>query len=122
MPVYQGRNSCMWVREGICVRRIRGRGVDTLDEAVALAYMVLRDYKRGWTYEQGSCRKIRMTESLLRKRIRFIYFLARRHGAPREQLKLIERMLKYILRHKRMPSRVAGRSVKSILRKMIVKR
>ncbi len=40
-------------------------------------------------------------------------FLARQHGASGETLKAIERLVDYVLRHRRLPSRlrVGGRTV-----------
>ena len=106
MPVYQGANSCYAMNEQVYVRRIRRKGIDTLREAAAILYLILKDYKRGWTYEQGSCRKIRMTKDLFEKRVRFVAFLAKQHGAEGEVLRAIRRLVRYVLRKKRLPRRI----------------
>ena len=122
MPVYQGRNSCYARKEGIYVRRIARPGVDTVAEAVALAHMCVRDYRRGWTYEQGTCRKIKMSLTLFKKRVRFILRLAKLHGASKHEINVIEKLVKYVLKYKKLPSTVDGKSTKSLVKKMIVKR
>jgi len=110
------------VREGVYVRRIAKRGVDTVAEAVALAYMVLRDLRRGYTYDpRRNCRRIRMTRALARRRLKFIVMLAQVHGAGDSEVRAIRRMVSSILRAWRMPSRVAGRSTREIVRRMVVR-
>ncbi len=106
MPVYQGANSCYALNEQVYVKRIRRRGVDTLREAAAILHLILRDYRRGWTYEQGSCRRIRMTEELFEKRVRFVKRLARLHGADPATQRAIDELVDYVLRHKRLPLRL----------------
>ena len=106
MSVYQGANSCYALNEQIYVRRLRRPGVDTLKEASGILKLILRDYRRGWTYRQGDCKKIRMTRELFEKRVNFIKLLARRHGARGEVLKAIDRLVDYVLNHRRLPSRI----------------
>jgi len=125
-PVYQGKDSCMFKREGIYVRRIQGPGVDTIREALALAYMILRDYRRGYTYDNDSCRKIKMTGELFKKRIKYIYTLSIKHGATAKEQEVIKRIVNYVLKHRRMPKEVTlpdGRklNVKSVIKRMVVK-
>lgn len=123
MPVYQGANSCVARREGWYVRRVEGKGVDTVAEAVALAWAVLRDYRRGYTYDADSnCKKIRMTWEQARRRLKFIVRLARWHGATRRELETIKRVIAYALRHKRLPKTVEGHSTKAIVKRMVVKK
>jgi len=123
MPVYQGPDSCMARREGWYVRRLRGRGVDTLKEAVALAWAVLRDYRRGYSYDDDhNCRRIKMTWELAKKRLKFIVTLAHFHGAPPRVRAKIERLIAYVLAHKRLPRTIDGKSVREIVREMIVKK
>jgi len=121
MPVYQGRDSCMAKREGWFVRRIEEPGVDTIDEAVALAWAVLRDYRRGYTYDGDSCRRIRMTWGLAARRLRYIYTLAVKHGASGRELRVIRRLVEYVLEHRRLPRRIAGRDVKAVVKRMIAR-
>ena len=123
MPVYQGPNSCMAKREGVYVKRIERPGVDTIPEAVALAYMVLRDYRRGYTYDPDhNCRKIKMTWELAKKRLRFIVTLSKYHGATKKEQKVIRKLISYAIKHKRLPSRINGKPTKPMIEKMIVKK
>ncbi len=121
MPVYQGVDSCMARREGWYVRRIEHPGVDTIAEAVALAWAVLRDYRRGYTYDSDGCRKTRMTWALAERRLRYIYALAVRHGASRRELGVIKRLVERVVERKKLPRRVAGRDAKAIVKHMIVR-
>jgi hypothetical protein len=41
---------------------------------------ILRDLKRGWTYERGTCRRIKMTPKLAIKRLMYLITLARNHA------------------------------------------
>ncbi|MEB2836035.1 MAG: hypothetical protein GSR80_000047 [Desulfurococcales archaeon] len=123
VPVYQGRDSCMARREGWYVRRIEHPGVDTIAEAVALAWAILRDYRRGHTYDNDSvrCRKIRMTWKLAERRLVYLMALAKKHGASKREQAVIKRLVEHVLEHRRLPKRVDGRSVESIVKHMIVK-
>ena len=121
MPVYQGRDSCVARREGWFVRRIEHPGVDTVDEAVALAWAVLRDYRRGYTYENGSCKRVRMSWGLAERRLRFILRLARLHGASDRELSTIRRLIEYALEHRRLPRRVGRRRISAVVRRMIAR-
>ncbi len=120
-PVYQGRNSCTAAREGWYVRRIEEPGIDTIDEAVALAYAVLRDWRRGYTYRKEDCRRVRMTWALAVKRLNYIHTLAVKHGASKRELQTIARLIGYTVKHRRLPRAIGGRSVKTIIKRMIVK-
>ena len=106
MSVYQGANSCYALNEQRYVERVRKPGIDTLREAAGILKLILRDYRRGWTYRQGDCKKIRMTRELFEKRVNFIKLLARRHGAKGAVLDTIDRLVDYVLEHKRLPKRL----------------
>ena len=108
-PVYQGANSCYAIREGFYVRRLRRKGIDTVKEAVAILRLILRDYRRGWTYRQGDCKRIRMTEELFERRVRFVVTLAKFHGADEETLRTIRKIVRYVLEHKRLPRYIKWR-------------
>ena len=123
VPVYQGADSCMARREGWYVKRIERPGVDTVAEAVALAWAILRDYRRGYTYDNDSvrCRKIRMTWKLAERRLVYLVALARKHGASEGELRVIRRLVEHALEHHRLPKTVDGRSVRAIVRRMIAR-
>ncbi|HID41693.1 MAG TPA: hypothetical protein EYP33_06025 [Pyrodictium sp.] len=120
MSVYMGRNSCYARKEGIYVRRIRGKGIDTAKEAVAILKLILRDLRRGRTYEQSTCREIKMTRELFIQRVDYVPVLAKRHGAGKETLDAIRRLTEYVKKHGKLPKklRVGGHvvQVKHLLR------
>jgi len=74
--VYQGPNSCYAKFEG---NYAPGRGVNAFTVRYLVGY-ILRDLKRGWTYERGTCRRIRMTPKLAIKRLRYLITLAKKHA------------------------------------------
>ncbi len=88
------------------MKRIRRPGIDTLREAAGVLKLVLRDYRRGWTYEQGTCEKIDMTRELFERRVSFVKLLAREHGARGVVLEAIDRLVDYVLAHHKLPSRL----------------
>jgi len=75
--IYQGPSSCYAKKEGVWVP---GSGVneETLPAFIAL---ILRDYKRGWTYDHD-CRRIPMTDDLAIKRLNYLISLAKKHAGP----------------------------------------
>jgi len=74
--VYQGPNSCYGKFEG---NYAPGRGVNAFTVRYLVGY-ILRDLKRGWTYERGTCRRIKMTPKLAIKRLMYLIALARKHA------------------------------------------
>jgi len=74
--VYQGPNSCYAKFEG---NYAPGRGVNAFTVRYLVGY-ILRDLKRGWTYERGTCRRIKMTPKLAIKRLRYLITLAKKHA------------------------------------------
>ena len=117
MPVYQGPRSCYARREGLYVRRARRPGIDTFAEAAAIARLILRDLKRGYTYENGSCRRIRMTRELAARRLNFLKLLARRHGAPKRVARAVDKLVDYVLENWRLP----GGATRRLARRMIAR-
>ncbi len=122
MAVYQGPGSCYARREGRYVKWVEWSGLGALRAAAAIARLILRDYRRGYTYEQGTCRRIRMDHDLFEKRLRFLVFLARVHGAPPKVVDAVERLVRYVLRHKKLPKTIKvgdeRLQVKSLVRGM----
>ena len=74
--VNQGPNSCYARYEG---NYAPGRGVNAFTVRYLVGY-ILRDLNRGWTYERGTCRRIRMTPKLAIKRLRYLITLVRKHA------------------------------------------
>ena len=114
-PIYQGRNSCYAIKEGVYVKRIEMPGIDTISEAVGIAYLILRDYRRGWTYDH-ECRKQPMDSELFKKRLRYIATLAKRHGATKSELRRIKKIIRYVAEYKRLPRELLSRAKKIIVR------
>ena len=104
MGVYLGADSCYAKREGVYVRRVGHPGIDTIQEAVGILYLILLDLRRGWTYDpRNGCRKIRMTVGLFERRVNYVVPLAERHGASRREIDIIRGYCDYVLEHRRMP-------------------
>ena len=117
MPVYQGRNSCYAIHEGIYVRRLERKGIDTVAEAAGILYLIVRDYRRHRTYEQGTCREIPMDKELFEKRVNYVYTLAKRWKAGPKELVKIRRLVRFVLEHKRLPKK----GIKKLIEKAIVR-
>ncbi|GEM_PF-411635 len=90
--IYQGHRSCYAINEGIYVP---GHGVN-LQTAVSIAYLIFRDFRRGWTYDH-QCRKIPMDFELMRKRLFYLIPLARKHYGKEEEKKVKEFVTKAFL-------------------------
>jgi len=82
VPIYLGRNSC-YARHGLrpCPRRGR-KGVDTKDEVDCIIRKIVSELRRGYTFDQ-SCRKIRMSKKLAKRRLLFLVKLACMHGSKK---------------------------------------
>ena len=118
--MYQGSNSCYAINEGVYVRRLRRKGIDTIAEAVGILYLILRDRRRGWTYEQGTCRKIEMDDELFEKRTKYVYTLAKRWKAGPRELAKIKRLVEYVLEHKRFPKK-GRKKIERLIKKAIAR-
>lgn len=81
--IYQERNSCYAQKEGVYVP---GSGVNSRNAPLFIKY-ILRDLRRGWTYDHY-CNRIEMTPELAAKRLRFLVRLARRHSGEAEARKV----------------------------------
>ena len=55
------------------------RGVNAFTVRFLVGY-ILRDLKRGCTYERGTCRRVKMTPELAIKRLMYLITLARKHA------------------------------------------
>lgn len=118
MPVYQGHNSCYAIHEGIYVRRLRRKGIDTVAEAAGILYLIVRDYRRHRTYEQRTCREIPMDKELFEKRVNYVYTLARRWKAGPRELAKIKRLVKFVLENKRLPK---NKNIRKLVKKAITR-
>ena len=83
--IYQGPDSCWALHERIYVP---GSGVDAHTARDILA-SIEKELRRGWTYDH-SCRRIRMTPQLARKRALYLIALARKHRGAAEARRVAE--------------------------------
>ncbi len=108
--VYMGVNSCYARKEGVFVARVKRPGIDTVVEAVGILYLIIRDRRRGWTYDQNNhCRKVSMSGKLFAERANYVRVLARRHGAGPHTLAVIDRLVEYVISYGRLPATVSYR-------------
>jgi len=98
--IYQGPSSCYAKKEGIWVP---GSGVneETLPAFIAL---ILRDYKRGWTYDHA-CRRIPMPDDLAIKRMNYLITLAKKHAGSFAQW-LASKSLRELITKYELPVKV----------------
>jgi hypothetical protein len=97
--VYQGPGSCYGRFEG---NYVPGSGVNAFTVRFFVGF-ILRDLKRGWTYERGTCRRIKMTPELAIKRLRYLITLARKHAPAHLPAvkREVARAVRYVLRSAR---------------------
>jgi hypothetical protein len=95
MNIYQGPNSC-WARH----ERVSAPG-SGIDERVARAilYLIETELRRGWTFDH-SCRRIRMTPALAKKRAIYLIALAKKHRGAAEARRVAEIVYSWLERHK----------------------
>jgi len=94
---YEGPRSWYAIYEGVFVP---GKGVDRYT-AASIAALILRDLKRGWTYDSYG-RRIPMTRELARRRLIYLIALARKHYGAKE-MKEVEELVRYVLEYWRLP-------------------
>ncbi|MEO2154585.1 MAG: hypothetical protein ABGW69_02145 [Nanoarchaeota archaeon] len=87
-PIYLGKNSIYYQKERIYAIPDRKPGITSCKEAKQIINLILRDYKRGWTYN-GKGFRIPMTKELAIVRLKFLIYLANVHGAPPKEKKCI---------------------------------
>ena len=116
--IYVGNGSCYNVHRGYFVKQGR-----VIYEVIGILYLLLRDLRRGKTYNH-ECREIKMTSSLFRKRVRYIYTIYSRK-LPRKYRDQLKRLLAYVLKKKKLPRSFTWGDrrlyTKSILRKAITR-
>ena len=83
--IYQGPNSCWARHEKIYVP---GSGIDARS-AEGILSLIEKELRRGWTYDR-SCRRIKMTPALARKRALYMIALARKHRGAAEARRVAE--------------------------------
>ena len=95
MNIYEGENSCWARHERVYVP---GSGVDA-KSARGILSLIERELRRGWTYDH-SCRRIKMTPALAKKRAVYLIALAKKHRGAAEARRVAEIVYSWLERHK----------------------
>jgi len=103
--IYQGEGSCWARHEGVYVP---GSGVDAKSARGILALME-KELRRGWTYDRPSCRRVRMTPALAKRRVIYLIALARRHRGVAEARRVAEIVYNWLEKHKLLSGAVKRR-------------
>jgi hypothetical protein len=93
--IYQGENSCWAIHEKTYVP---GSGIDAKSARGILSLMDV-ELRRGWTYDRPSCRRVRMTPALAKKRALYLVALARKHRGAAEAKRVAELVYSWLERH-----------------------
>jgi len=93
--IYQGPNSCWAWHERVSAP---GSGIDER-AARAILYLMEAELRRGWTYDH-SCRRIRMTPALAKKRAIYLIALAKKHRGAAEARRVAEIVYNWLEKHK----------------------
>ena len=102
--IYQGPQSCWAQHERVSAP---GSGIDER-AARAILYLMEAELRRGWTYDH-SCRKIRMTPNLAKKRAVYLIALAKKHRGAAEARRVAEVVYDWLERHKLLSGAVKRR-------------
>ena len=94
---YEGSRSWYAVYEGVFVP---GGGVNRYT-AASIAALILRDLRRGWTYDENG-RRIKMDPGLAKQRLVYLIALAKKHYGDVEKRE-VEEIVRYVLEHGRLP-------------------
>jgi hypothetical protein len=95
MNIYQGPNSCWAQRERVSAP---GSGIDER-AARAILYLMEAELRRGWTFDH-SCRRIKMTPALAKRRAVYLIALAKKHRGAAEARRVAELVYSWLERHK----------------------
>jgi len=93
--IYQGEGSC-WARHENAYAP--GSGIDARS-ARGILSLIEKELRRGWTYDH-SCRRIRMTPALAKKRAVYLIALARKHRGAAEARRVAELVYSWLERHR----------------------
>ena len=93
--IYQGESSC-WARSENAY--VPGSGIDARSARGILALMDT-ELRRGWTYDR-SCRRIRMTPALAKKRAVYLIALAKKHRGAAEARRVAEIVYQWLEKHR----------------------
>jgi len=104
MNIYQGENSC-WARNENAY--VPGSGIDARS-ARGILSLIERELRRGWTYDH-SCRRIKMTPALAKKRAVYLIALAKKHRGAAEARRVAEIVYSWLERHRLLSAAVKRR-------------
>jgi len=93
--IYQGPTSCWAQHERVSAP---GSGIDER-AARAILYLMEVELRRGWTYDR-SCRRIRMTPALAKKRALYLIALAKKHRGAAEAHRVAEIVYGWLEKHR----------------------
>jgi len=93
--IYQGENSCWARHENVYVP---GSGIDARSARGILSLME-RELRRGWTYNH-SCRRVKMTPTLAKKRAIYLIALAKKHRGAAEARRVAEIVYTWLEKHR----------------------
>ena len=91
--IYQGPRSCWARHEKVYVP---GSGIDAKSASGILA-LIEKELRRGFTYDH-SCRRVKMTPALARKRAVYLVALAKKHKGASEARRVAEIVRRWLLR------------------------
>ena len=98
MNKYEGHLSAYARNEGVWVP---GYGVNPVT-AAGIAALILRDYRRGWTYDSRG-RRIPMDKALFRERLFYLIALSAKHYHNPELTREVKQLVEYVYRNLRLP-------------------
>ncbi len=101
MNIYEGPNSCWAKNERVYAP---GDGVDAKSARGILA-LIDKELRRGWTYDH-SCRRIRMTPALAKKRAVYLIALAKKHKGAAEARRVAEIVYAWLERRRLLSATV----------------
>ena len=102
--IYQGPTSCWALRERVSAP---GSGIDER-AARAILYLMEAELRRGWTYDH-SCRRIKMTPALAKKRALYLIALAKKHRGAAEARRVAEIVYEWLERRGLLPKSAKGK-------------
>ena len=117
MAEYVGRKSCAARREGWYVVR----NPSSLSYWAALIWASLRDYRRGYKYDDTqNCKKVPCGIDCLEAKINFIRNILAPRLLSGKKLKKVQKWCDYVLKHKKLPAevkRLYKKAIKKIKKK-----
>ena len=94
--IYQGESSC-WARHEKTY--VPGSGIDAR-AARGILSLIEIELRRGWTYDRPTCRRVRMTPALAKKRAIYLIALARKHRGVAEARRVAEIVYSWLERRR----------------------